>query len=747
MSNNYTEEQINSLGITKLKDLVRDEKLKIKGAHKFKSDTKADLAEQVITKLMIQGRIISNENEQKYDDDDEDEQKYDAEGEAVNPEENLEKEKESRQDRIVKLMEEEEIQLDNSLDKMIPENRGSGKQTLTRMDLPSSQTMSGFMDAVKTGMPNISTGDLQKAKNAYQTVKKVYDQNEGNVGKTMSALALNYVPELKMLQSIGENIPYFGIDSEEKYQDLKKRMSGQPTALGGGSEAFFKSVGQLLLNPASTIRLAGDGIEYLAEETYDLFTKNKEADKTKAERSVDTGGNQARNLSQKRIGDLEKTVEKEKRLADAKGLEYKPDDTTTTSTNSLRKPQTSDFQVSLGSDTTVLDTSAYNKATKKYEEDKRRTLRSKDTAVDRTDFRLRDDLAQYVDSILESHKASVKSGKSSMSDEELEDLIDISESLRDKDVEITYRNLAQIKGDIDSNVDKSILDSENVKIKRGAFDYLEDTMLKGQSKGEADLRVDKGDDYNEIIDTKRQRDEQIEEQKIDDFNREVITSRAELTSNGYVNTDNHGRSELRPRIPYGNTDAELFPTQKQTDFSNDFVNTMSMWPQLETQDNKLTNILFQRRQDQQKIRYGKTFAVPNQQDRDLQEPDARTVFPNISNKKQNRSYNQKRNKEIKYYNDLNRTPESFIRLSNRELIPVFAPKSESELMIAPELLQFPFTQIEPGQDTSISLKKEKQLMPNRFPERVLRGYGNNSLPPAIRPSRKFNPWMNQNYIE
>jgi len=172
-----------------------------------------------------------------------------------------------------------------------------------------------------------------------------------------------------------------------------------------------------------------------------------------------------------------------------------------------------------------------------------------------------------------------------------------------------------------------------------------------------------------------------------------------------------------------------------------------MWPQLETQDNKLTNILFQRRQDQQKIRYGKTFAVPNQQDRDLQEPDKRTIFPNISNKKQNRSYNQKRNKQIKNYNDLNRTPESFIRLSNRELIPVFAPKSESELMIAPELLQFPFTQIKPGQDTSISLKKEKQLMPNRFPERVLRGYGNKSFTPAIRPSRKFNPWVNQNYIE
>jgi hypothetical protein len=637
--------------------------------------------------------------------------KYDREGEPLSQESVREK-------RILELTEAEEIQADNSLDKYIPEKRGSGKQTLTRMDLPSSQTMSGFMDAVKTGMPNISTGDLQKAKNAYQTVKKVYDQNDGNVGKTMSALALNYVPELKMLQSIGENIPYFGIDSEEKYQDLKKRMSGQPTALGGGGEAFFKSVGQLLLNPASTIRLAGDGIEWLGEETYDLFTKNKEADKTKAERALDTGGNQARNLSQQRM----KQYDIEKQLADTKGIEYNRNDTTTTSTTSLKKPQTSDFQVSLGSDTTVLDTSAYNEATKKYNEDKRRTLRTKGSTIDSTDFRLRDDLAQYVDSILESHRDGVKSGTSSMSDDELSELIVLSSTLKNKEIPLTYQNLSQIKGDVDLNTDDSILNSDKVQVKAGAFNLLSDTMLKGQGINEADLRVSESQEYKKAVDEKAA----IQERKIDDFNQEVIQSRTELTSSGYVNTDNHDRAELRPRIVYGDTDSQILPTNEENRESDDVVDKMGMWKQLQTEDNRLNNILFKRQEDVRKMRYSKTFATPK--------TSATTAV------KSRESY---RKRGLGYNIKVSEIPESFIRLSERQFIPVYCPLSESQpLMRDIDRAQKPFSNVEPATDFSLNQRLTQEKMPNRFPENVLRGYKGASL----RTTNKFNPWKNQKYI-
>ena len=718
MSNNYTQEQINSLGITKLKDLVRDEKLKIKYANKFKSDTKADLAEQVITKLMIQGRIISDEDEQKYDD----------EGEAVNPEEpekEKEQKKESREDRIVKLMEEEEIQADNSLDKYIPEDRDSGKQTLMRKDLPSATTMAGFMDAVKTGMPNISTGDLEKAKNAYKTVKKAYDQNEGNFGKTMSQLAMDSVPELKTLQAISEHIPYFGIGSEEEYQDLKKRMSGQPTALGGGSEAFFKSVGQLLLNPASTVRLVADGVEYLAEETFDLFTKNKTYEAEKAARALDTGGNEARFLSQQRIEQSKKTKQKEKRIADAKGIEYKPD---TTSTTAVKKPTMDDYKEATGPDTWIFNTKKYNEETIKYEKDKRRILRTKDKELNATDFRLRDDLAQYVDSILEAHKTSSKSGKASMSDEELEDLIDISESLRDKNVGITYRNLAQIKGDLDSNVDKSILDSENVKIKRGAFDYLEDTMLKGQGSNEADLRVEEDKDYQKTIKNNAARDEQIKEQKIDDFNREVIESRTEHTSNGYVNTDNHDRPELKARIVYGNTDEQLYKTQEEVRFAKEFTDEMSMYPQLDTQDMKLSNVLFQREAENKRRRFSKTFAVPN----------PKNTGYNINCK---RSYNEKRGYKTHYYDSLNKIPDSFIKFSERELIPVFSYDSaKRDYLRDPIRAQFPFTQVQPNETFTLN-QKEAQKQTNIFPEKALINYNQ----PVLRIGKKYNPWVNQIY--
>ena len=317
-----------------------------------------------------------------------------------------------------------------------------------------------------------------------------------------------------------------------------------------------------------------------------------------------------------------------------------------------------------------------------------------------------------------------------ISDESLNELIDISDSLRDKDVDITYRNLAQIKGDVDTNVDKEILNSETVKLKNTAFDFDQDTLLKPTNEGEADLRISKDKDYQKTIKNKEVRDEQIKEQKIDDFNQEVIQSRTEHTSNGYVNTDNFNRPELKARIVYGDTDSQLYKTDEEVRFAKQFTDKMSMYPQLDTQDMKLSNVLFLREQENKRRRFSKTFAVPNPENRGY----------NVTDK---RSYKEKRGLQTHYYDSLNKIPDSFIKFSKRELIPVFSYDSaKREYLRDPIRAQEPFTQVQEAEDFTLN-QKEYEKQTNLFPENALRNYNQ----PVLRIGKKFNPWVNQLYTQ
>ena len=699
--------KVNGMKITALKEEAR--KLGIKQAYKWK---KKDLAEaKSIVKKNIRIR-----NKERRKEEQKEEEKEPQRSEDVMPPQNDEEEgkySESaikrRNDRIVETSEQTgqyNPQIDDTLDKYIPENRGSGKQTLMRKDLPSATTMSGFMDAVKTGMPNISTGDLEKAKNAYSTMKASYDRNGGNLGKTMADLATNYVPELKTLQAIGENIPYFGIKTEAEYQDLKRRMSGQPTALGGGSEAFFKSVGQLLLNPASTIRLAGDGIEYLAEETYDLFTKNKTYEAEKAARAVDIGGTGARQLNLDRTKDFVEKEKQAKRLAEIKGEKYIEDeDSKDFKPTTLKKPDRNDFYVDIGADSQMIDTKAYNEATKKYEEEKRRTLRGKDTKVDKTDFRLRDDLAQYVDSILDEQK----NAKQKLSDEEIKNLIDMSSQLRNKDSNITYGNLAEIKGDIDANVDAETLESANVKVKRGAFDYLENVMLKNQSKGEADLRVEKDKEYQEAIEGGKERREMVRQQEIDHVNEQTLVQRKEVLHPGFVETATN-KAELRPKIVFGNTDMQYSQSPEEVSQERETINRMLLWKAGNmTEENDPSSILYKRYRENEDLRYAKTYSMPQIQRQD------------------------------------NSIPQAFLRYNERIWVPVNAAKNESmPLMRQPERAEAVFDRFEDYNAQTSSMREQIANRRNIFPEPHLMGYNG----PAIKQKgvKGFNRFRNNRYL-
>ena len=143
MSKNYTQEQIKSMGITKLKKLVRDEKLGIKGYSNFNKSTKDDLAEKVITKLMIKGEISSTEEEEKFDE----------EGQYIPPPQ----EEESREERINRILEKEEekeekeekeeIQIDTSLDKYIPK-----REVATARVMDSSNLLEGVLEQIKSSI-------------------------------------------------------------------------------------------------------------------------------------------------------------------------------------------------------------------------------------------------------------------------------------------------------------------------------------------------------------------------------------------------------------------------------------------------------------------------------------------------------------------------------------------------------------------------------------------------------------------
>ena len=365
----------------------------------------------------------------------------------------------------------------------------------------------------------------------------------------------------------------------------------------------------------------------------------------------------------------------------------------------------------------------YEQAMRDYETKKKRVLDTRSENIKGDAIRLRSDLAEVIDSVLEEERKNIKSGKGSMSDSDLEELYDMSLTLKDRKNDITYNNLADIYAGVKTSLPQKVLNSENVKIKMGAFDYLEDVMLKPKTDTQADLRVSTNEDYKKTIEMKEQYDKEkklyddaIEEKRIDDERLEVIDSRVDEITTGYVNTESYGRPELKPRIVYGNTDGQLNPGNSAVLRAKMFRDTSLMWPQLSTEDNRRNNVLYQKNLENERMRYSKTFAVPN--------PLQRTTV-----KKQVGYVNKKGEEE-----DL-LIPSAYIKFAQRKLIPVYnLSKEEMKMLRDPEQAQAPFTKPEPSQDFTVNMRRTQNSMKNIFPERVLRNYRGDSISPSKRPN-------------
>ena len=317
-------------------------------------------------------------------------------------------------------------------------------------------------------------------------------------------------------------------------------------------------------------------------------------------------------------------------------------------------------------------------------------------------------LGNLMTATLEENAKLLKEGKDPiLSPEQVEEYYNYSKALSIGN--ISYRNLARIKSVWDEDIDATKL-PPNLREKYNQWSLEEETILSSQGAGDSELNI--ADDevvQNEVRERGAQK-RQIKQKAIDDFNREVVESRTDLISTGYVDTDNKNRAELRPRIVYGNTDAQLMPTPEEV-ANDEFVsNNMMMWQTTRTENNSTDNPVLQAQLKREAGLLEKTFAMPK-------DNGTKRVVKN--------SYKQKRGYQVNYceYDNL---PKEYLKFTQRQMIPQTASIKESlPLMIKPEQATELFTQdTEPNMDVSVNKKIDIMKIPGWFPETRLRGYRN-----------------------
>ncbi len=736
--------------------------LKIKGRSKLKSKAKRD---ELIS------RIIEARKELVYSG--EEEQKVDSEGRTIPAQERMEMERESRilEEALDELEGEKmrERMIEESLDQIEADEKGQRRdarvenaneriERIMRENQPPRQQRQTQKNTILT------PENINKLKKVFDPatvdqVKDLYKESEKIISKHgvrdgVIRIGLKYLaPELDLMQKAAD-IVGLGYD-EEDHQNL------MDTILTGKSDRDswedMKLGFKLVFNPVEWGRLAyeeafaiGDNV---SSGVNDIIRKAKGIKKD----VVDEEADKARGVVKERSLALKKKIAQEKKLAEIKGEEYTGLSEEDISEDKLRMPRLSDFggedeksalettgETALeligvpkrvfGDEDEVMkerlrkkDPTAfrrYEQAMRDYETKKARILDTRSQNIKGDAVRLRSDLAEVIDSVLEEERKNIKSGKQNINDSDLEELYDMSLTLKDKSNPISYDNLADIYAGVKTSIPDRVLNSENVKTKMGAFDYLQDTMLKPKTDTEADLRVSTNDKFQKTMEMKEKYDKEkkilddaIEEKRIDDERLEVIESRVDEITSGYVNTESFGRPELKPRIVYGNTDGQLNPGMNAVRTASLFRENSLMWPQLSTEDNRRNNVLYQKNLENERMRYSKTFAVPNPN------PLQRSV------KKQVGYVNKKGEEE-----DL-LIPSAYIKFAQRKLIPVYnLSKEEMKMLRDPEQAQSPFTRTEPSQDFTVNMRKTQNSMKNTFPERVLRNYKGDAISPSKRPN-------------
>jgi len=762
-----------------LKDMNQTElyeeakKLDIKGRSKLKSKKNRD---QLIEKIIEarKQKVLKSGEEQKVDEEgrteEELESKYD-EGWFER------REKAKRENRILEealneLDDEKsrEKMIQESLDEIeadrvqrredLSENASERLNRIMRENQPiqpqrQPQRFSSFLtpENMNKLKSYFDADTVNQVKNLYEETDKLITKHGVRDGVIRAGLKF-LAPELNLMQQVSD---FLGLGYSD--EDHNKLMDTILTGKSDRSSAEDMKLGfKLVFNPVEWGRLAyeeafaiGDNV---STGVQDIIRKARGIKKT----VVDEKADEARSVVSKREKELKKKIAQEKKLAAIKGEEYKGLTEDDILEDELKMPRLSDFggQDEKSTLETVGETALelvgvpkrvfgdedevmkkrlkakdpaafarYEQAMRDYETKKARILDTRNQNIKGDAKRLKSDLANVIDAALEDERKNIKNGKGSISDSDLEELYDMSLTLKDPQSEISYNNLADIYAGLKTSLPQRVLNSENVKAKMGAFDYLENVMLKPKTDTQADLRVSTNEDYKKAIEMKEQYDKDkkilddaIEEKRIDDERLEMIESRVDQITTGYVNTENYGRPELKPRIIYGNTDGQLNPSMDAVRRAKLFRESSLMWPQLSTENNSRNNVLYQKNLEAERRRYSKTFAVPN---------------PNPFER-------QNVNKEIGYVNKKQEEedlliPSAYIKFAQRKLIPVYnLSEEEMKMLRDPEQVQSPFTRTEPDKDFTVNMRQTERSMRNVFPERVLRNYTGSVITPTKRPN-------------
>ena len=736
MSKNYSKEELDNMKITSLKKIAKQ--LKIRGYTTFKKDTKKDLENLILQKTNMDKEERDNILEESLDELDDDRVDRVMEDKIYEMEEEKEEEeeKENASERVARVMRENQQ----------PQQAVAPRQVAPRAPVKGNLLTKGLVELAR--IKGASESQLKVLSIVSNKVQQAYgDKNYFKSGKWIQDIAENLLPaELKAVNWFQKAVGWYDDkDAEEldKIMDGKSDLSTlQQISITTRAITSLKGLSQL------TQRVIDQGVDDITQGVEKANKIMKGEYRTEKDVRDEIDEMEINEIAKKKNQEIANAEE----LSELKGQKYSGQSEFRAPQFSIR-PTAGDYDQNLklksGKEMNTRDAieagiggfskvarrftglrtrevgemdmeeqlkktnpKAYDEMKrdqKRYDDDtkRRHTIKSrKDKITDPEHIKLRKQLSDQINNVLQKNKELRKNGDG-LRDDQIEELVELRDWVGDTSMPINYENLNAIYMTT-SNMARSIPElDERVRSDLTNYEASEESKLRARDDTEAPLNIasdqsllEKGDKQLNYMKNKIAMETAIEEKKIDDFNREVIDSRADVVSTGFVDTDNKNRATLRPRIIWGNTD-RLLPDPAEVRENTREIDRMLMWSNTDIEKPYNNNdFLYQRRLQQERKRYDKTFTLP------------RASFPSTN------VYQYKVNK-LPSYNDDERLPESFIRLTNRKLIPVYP--SDEEYMWHRDVREIPekFAKFEPEDSYTINQKAEEKTMINVFPEKTL----------------------------
>lgn len=736
MSKNYSKEELDNMKITSLKKIAKQ--LKIRGYTTFKKDTKKDLENLILQKTNMDKEERDNILEESLDELDDDRVDRVMEDKIYEMEEEKEEEeeKENASERVARVMRENQQ----------PQQAVAPRQVAPRAPVKGNLLTKGLVELAR--IKGASESQLKVLSIVSNKVQQAYgDKNYFKSGKWIQDIAENLLPaELKAVNWFQKAVGWYDDkDAEEldKIMDGKSDLSTlQQISITTRAITSLKGLSQL------TQRVIDQGVDDITQGVEKANKIMKGEYRTEKDVRDEIDEMEINEIAKKKNQEIANAEE----LSELKGQKYSGQSEFRAPQFSIR-PTAGDYDQNLklksGKEMNTRDAieagiggfskvarrftglrtrevgemdmeeqlkktnpKAYDEMKrdqKRYDDDtkRRHTIKSrKDKITDPEHIKLRKQLSDQINNVLQKNKELRKNGDG-LRDDQIEELVELRDWVGDTSMPINYENLNAIYMTT-SNMARSIPElDERVRSDLTNYEASEESKLRARDDTEAPLNIasdqsllEKGDKQLNYMKNKIAMETAIEEKKIDDFNREVIDSRADVVSTGFVDTDNKNRATLRPRIIWGNTD-RLLPDPAEVRENTREIDRMLMWSNTDIEKPYNNNdFLYQRRLQQERKRYDKTFTLP------------RVAFPstNVPQYKVNR---------LPRYDDDERLPESFIRLTNRKLIPVYP--SDEEYMWHRDVREIPekFAKFEPEDSYTINQKAEEKTMINVFPEKTL----------------------------